>query len=487
MEGLYRSLMTVHGCRTMCSFRHVAYLALVILLASGLISGGIVSGNDYSDIGIGVREEIPGNLPWYPIIVFGDNRPNNSGEVEYNPVTYDMRDEFIVLNPFAVIGVGDHVWNGYVDQIQHFIETFKDVPNVWVVAGNHEWNNKPYIDNSNREGVEYWRRHVAPDLYYKDDIPGWRIVFINLRLGYMDWDTVENWLEENAFKTNRHLMVAFHEPVAPERDASDAIYEVQNKLIPILDSVKPDIVVQGHIHCYHEGRRGPTLYMITGGGGAPKCKRYPFHYVVFLLKPNGDYEYIPVSTTDGKIAVYERKSENDTHLLWKYTILNTKKDIYGHPAWIPIRINIEINGKKYGLVAVYGNSGTEVYLAYNNETGKLYIEYITSSTPLWSSYPPYFYNSTHTWIINKSTSIITLFNPSNSPQTTTTISSEEAGTPETGTETTTTNSQSSENKTITPNSSNGFRITNDQLLLITYGLIGIMIAEVVILYLKKRR
>ncbi len=472
--------------------RHVICLALLILIISGFISGSIVSGGDYSSVGIGTREEIPDNLPWYPVIVFGDNRPDHSGEVEFNPVTYDMRDEFIVLNPFAVIGVGDHVWNGYVDQIQHLMETFKDVPNVWVVAGNHEWNNKPYIDDSNREGVEYWRQHVSPDLYYKDDIPGWRIVFINLRLGYMDWTTVENWLRNDAFKTDRHLIVAFHEPVAPNREASKAIRSVQSKLIPILDSVDPDIVVQGHIHCYDEGYRGPTLYMITGGGGAPKCKRYPYHYVVFVLKPSGDYEYIPVSITDGKIAIYEHTSENYTHLLWKYTVLNTKKDIYGHQAWIPIRINFEINGKEYGLVAIYGNSETEVDLAYNKESGELHIEYTTSNTPLWSSYPPYFYNSTNTWIINGSTATITLINlEKTSPittTTTTTSSNGETTTTSTSPKTTTNNQEDGDKtSTSTSTSNNGFKITNDQLLLITYALLGVMVVEVVILYLKKRR
>ncbi len=314
-----------------------------------------VSATSYEDVGIGKREPIPGNLPWYALVVFGDNRPSQSGEVEYNPVFYHLVDELEVVNPHAVIGTGDHVWNGYVDQIQHFIYTTRNVPNLWVVAGNHEWNNKPYVDSSNYEGVQYWRQHVAPDLYYKDDIPGWRIVFINLRAGYPvneKWSSVESWLRNNAFNTDRELIVVFHEDLHPKRRASKAISQVLDELEPLLDQYRPKIVFQGHIHCYHSGSYGGTLYVITGGGGAPRCNDVPHHYVVLVIKGTG-YTLTPVDVENyneasgyGMLRVIAQRHVGYT----LYRVYNYKRDINGKPVYMPVRITFTYGGETYNIM-----------------------------------------------------------------------------------------------------------------------------------------
>ncbi len=316
----------------------------------------------YEDVGIGTKESIPQNLPWYFITVFGDNRPDESGEVEYNPIFYRIVDEMDFINPFAVIGVGDHVWNGYIDQIQHFIETVEDLPNVWVVAGNHEWNNEPTETSRNYEGVMYWRQHVAPDLYYKDDIPGWRIVFINLRAGYPvdeKWSSVENWLVNQAFNTSRNLIVVFHEPVKPIREASKAIREVQDELIPLLNQYRPKIVLQGHKHCYYDGSYGGTMYIITGGGGAPKCHSKPFHFVVVYLKPSGVYKVLPI---DAETFSYDIERSSSGGRVSVIVTVNNVEDVYGNNLmYIPFRTSITIDGVEYTVL-------THLHKGLNNIT-----------------------------------------------------------------------------------------------------------------------
>jgi hypothetical protein len=360
---------------------------------------GASDGYVYEYVGIGRREEIPGNLPWYPLLVFGDNRPDKSGEVGYNAVTYRMRDEMVSINPFAVIGVGDHVWNGYVDQIIHFIQTFSNVPNVWVVAGNHEWNNEVRITSSNREGVYYWRKHVAPDLYYKDDIPGWRIVFINLREAYIDWTHTYNWLISKALNTDRKLIIVFHEPVYPIRSGSRAIKSVQDKLIPLLNKYHPAIILQGHIHCYYEGYRDGTLYIITGGGGAPKCSKYPYHYLYLILKPDGTYMYRAISTTYGSIIINRKHGSGRISETYYFTIENSKEDIFGKPISIPVRITFTINNTEYGLVfmAQYGVSRINIKYYYENRS--LIIDMDKNKLHN-NMLQPYIYDyNDHVWII----------------------------------------------------------------------------------------
>ena len=499
--GVYK-LIVEHRYRTYI-------VALISIIVAVQLLAPAYTGSSYSDVGIGKREPIPQTLPWYPLAVFGDNRPDRSGEVRYNGVTYVLRDELVTINPFAVIGVGDHVWNGYVDQIQHFIQTFKNVPNLWVVAGNHEWNNKPGVDDSNQEGITYWRQHVAPDLYYKDDIPGWRIVFINLRAGYNDWDSVRNWLVNDAFKTNRHLIVAFHEPVYPRRDASKAISRVQDKLIPLLNQYRPDIVLQGHIHCYDQGTRDGTLYIITGGGGAPKCKRYPYHYITLILKPNGEYwlEPIAVSNSDtgkpkiGDVKVLLSNKTNTTHIVLDYTIYNSKKNIYNEPAPIPLRINFEIKGEEYGIVYVAPYGTSEVEVTYSLNKGILHAE--VKAPKHYDKFPPYIYGiSGSVWVLKNYVADIQLEEPpansetpaENTSTTTTTpltTTQPHEATMPTNTQVTTTTSQSvpssPENTSSSgDNVSRSVGISDEVLMAVAGVLVLIIAVEGVVLYRNKR-
>ncbi len=377
---------------------HVISILLVLLLATTLyIAPENTGSSSYEDIGIGEKEPIPENLPWYYIAVFGDNRPNNSGEVEYNPIFYRIVDEIDFINPYAVLGTGDHVWNGFIDQIQHFIETVSKLPNVWVVAGNHEWNNKPYIDDSNREGVMYWRQHVAPDLYYKDDFPGWRIVFINLRAGYPveeNWPSVKEWLVDNAFNTNRKLIVVFHEPLHPEREASKAISKVQDKLEPLLNQYKPKIVFQGHIHCYGRGTYNGIDYIITGGGGAPKCKRYPYHFVITRFKSNGVYSVIPV---DAETLSYDIDASS-TSSTYTVTIHVYKAvDVDGYRIHPPYRVSIKIGDTVYTVVTHLYKGLNKIRIVDLGDTIKLTIKAYHDSY-----YKTYIYSSEgDLWIVNE--------------------------------------------------------------------------------------
>ncbi len=391
------------------SMKRVINILLVTIILFSLTGTLVNTGYEYSDVGIGRKEYIPKDLPWYPLIVFGDNRPDESGEIYYNQVTYHIRDEIKTINPLAVIGVGDHVWNGYVSQIEYFVDTFKDVPNLWVIAGNHEWNNYPYVCSENREGVEYWRKHVAPDLYYKDDIPGWRIVFLNLRYGYEHWSDMEKWIKNIGFNTDRKLIVVFHEPVYPVQSACDHIKTVQEKLIPILDQYKPAIVLQGHKHCYYEKYRDGTLYIITGGGGAPKCDRYPYHYLYFILKPSGEYVYKPVSASDGSIYVSIKKYNSSSTIEYVFNIVNTKRDIYGDRIdELPVRIKFKINNIEYNLVCMVFQGVSSINVKYYVINHTLDID--LGNVVISREYPPYIYVSgrDEAWIIySKHYTIIT--------------------------------------------------------------------------------
>ena len=288
---------------------------------------------------------IPDNLPWYPLVVFGDNRPDNIYAIEYPQVFYRIVDETKTINPFAVIGTGDHTGAGTRQQIDEFVETMAGLENVWVCLGNHDLH---------ADELSYWEERVAPEYYKVDDIPGWRIVFTNSEEENL---VMLQWATENMLKnTDRELVLVIHRPLYP--DVGHNLWErgsqVFQTILQLIQEYHVRLVLQGHWHGYAAMNQSGTEYVITGGAGAPlyyNPSSVPgavvvtgmYHYLILTLYPNGTYSYKPVYASYGEIAVDRL---NETALV----IHNTKLDLWGNSVEIPIRTNITIYNKTYHIV-----------------------------------------------------------------------------------------------------------------------------------------
>jgi hypothetical protein len=64
---------------------------------------------------------IPQNLPWYPIMIFGDNRPSIIYSNYPPEVFYRVVSEMDAANLLATIGLGEHVGYGYESQYAVFL------------------------------------------------------------------------------------------------------------------------------------------------------------------------------------------------------------------------------------------------------------------------------------------------------------------------------------------------------------------------------
>ncbi len=299
--------------------RAVSVLAvLTVILASSVAAWGLSPANA---AGLGVEEAVPSGLPWYFVAIFGDNRPADTSSTELPRPFHEILEELSVSNPFAVIGTGDHTGEGRRDQIEVFINSVSRLSNVWVVAGNHDY----------RGDRDYWAENVAPDFYYRDDIPGWRIVFLNSEARPADMLSFAN----ATLKTSRHKIVVIHRPLEPYVNHNLGPL-VKNLLKQILEETNVSLVLQGHWHGYAEARVGGIHYVIVGGGGAPLYSYgdYPsvYSYAYLVMFPNGTYTLIPLSL-EGGIRV---DVEGDT-----VVVENTKLDVYGNPATVPVRVRVE--------------------------------------------------------------------------------------------------------------------------------------------------
>lgn len=285
----------------------------------------------------------PNDLPWYFVGVFGDNRPPETTFVEYPSVYYQIISELNVSHPFAVIGTGDHTGRGFKTQIEKFLETTKNLENVFVIMGNHDLNPTTR---------DYWYENVAEGLYYVDIIPGWRFIFVDYYHTEVLWNDALDFLHDAA-STTRNKILVIHRPIEPLLD-HNMPEPVRSELKNLLENYEFKIVLQGHWHGYADVTINDVRYLVVGGGGAPLyshpngLKKYC--YTFLILWPNGSYDVIPVDPLSGSISIHF--TENSVK------ITNTKLDVYGNPTMFPLRV--PLYGKYVVLLAPNGVSYVNV-------------------------------------------------------------------------------------------------------------------------------
>ncbi len=318
------------------------------------------------------REPIPKDLPWYPLIVFGDNRPRDTSSTYYSSIFYTIIREAKTINPVAVIGTGDHTGRGTRRQIDRFVETMEGLSNVWVCLGNHDLKSGE---------KQYWVSRVAPEFYRVDSITGWSIVFIN---SDAHANTIKRKLRELMIYNNVSYIIVVHRPLYP--NVGHNIYSDKRRAIEeYISRYNVKLVLQGHWHSFASMVRNGVEYIITGGAGAPLYEEpssvsgavivNKYHYLVLILYPNGTYTYNVVDPSRGSIAV-EKLNETT----WR--IVNTKRDVWGNPITIPVRIKVEIDNKTYYVVVMTPPS-KPVIVGYSISSGKPVFHVNTSN---WYSY-----------------------------------------------------------------------------------------------------
>jgi hypothetical protein len=293
---------------------------------------------------------IPDTLPWYPIIVFGDNRPENTSDWRLPSIFYEIIDEINEINPIAVIGTGDHVGIGYEYQYQELYRVFNEtsLENIWMAIGNHD------VDSP--DGLNNWLKYIGPEYYYVDDIPGWRIAVVNSETRiWSSWKNQVLVMYENL--SNRSMVFVFHRPVYPSVEHNMRSDYARTLLNIFKEKGYPKIVLQGHWHGWGYQVVDNTTWIVTGGAGAPlytysvpqpengEVVLGRHHYVVLILYPNQTFEFYPVLAGYGSVSVVRLNSTT-------YIVRNTKLDIHGDPVEMPVRIKYHVYGYELDTVLI---------------------------------------------------------------------------------------------------------------------------------------
>ncbi|MGC9180982.1 metallophosphoesterase family protein [Thermogladius sp.] len=314
---------------------------------------------------------LPQNLPYYVLVVWGDNRPSyTSGpySLVYPTVFVDILNEVSGIYPQAVIGGGDFVSFGTLDQYKAFYNLLSQarIDNFIPVIGNHDVAYGP-------DSWSYYAAYVGNTTVVFDDIPGWRIASLNAEGSLSDL-----YYGLNATLSglgNRSLILAYHRPIYPyvghnmqdeEPDKASAILNFVSSL-----TFPPRIVLQSHWHGYAENATPSTLWLVTGGGGAPLygcssanatfCSS-TYNYVVLVLYPTGEYSYIPLKAGPGSGNVTVRVADSTS-----FVVNNTKLDVYGNYREVPVRL-VWTAGSRVLYLVGFAPANSLSYAAYDESS-----------------------------------------------------------------------------------------------------------------------
>ena len=290
------------------------------------------------------RTPIPQGLPWYFVVAFGDNRPKNTESTGFPKTFLEIVNETRKLDPYAVIGTGDHVGAGRRSQYEELWRVLSGLPNVWLTPGNH--------DLLQANSADLWRQYVGglEQVHY---LPGWNIVLVNTYVKRPADLKAQLDRAGEALRYNNTIL-ATHYPWKPwlghnlqQRPGGKTMARMLEDWV---ESHHVKIVLEGHWHGYAEKRSNGTLYIVTGGGGAPGYTAPPDtdadyargglpHYLVIILRPDGEYRVLPVYVGKGKVVVEKLEP-------WEARIYQDKYLVNRTPADLPVRVGLERNGTR---------------------------------------------------------------------------------------------------------------------------------------------
>lgn len=287
--------------------------------------------------------QIPKDTDWYFLVVFGDNRPENPEQTELPSTFYLILNETRALNPHAIIGTGDHVGTGSEAQYIELWKALNSFQNVLLVPGNH--------DLLTSRSDQKWIKYVGPRYWCWEEIPNWSVV------GVDTYDKSPSRFQKEVNYTfskckNHNIILVTHYPIEPNVgyniNTAPNGYIKKRILLNLIEKYNIKLVLQGHWHGYAQKKTEKTLFVITGGAGAPPYnlrttrpdadyyRTYLEHYIVIILNSNGEYELLPIYLNKGKIIIEKPNS-------WEAHIYQDKYLLNGSPANLPVRLSLSRN------------------------------------------------------------------------------------------------------------------------------------------------
>jgi 3',5'-cyclic AMP phosphodiesterase CpdA len=206
------------------------------------------------------------------------------GDSRDNPAVYER-----VLNSVAASGAlflvhtGDLVNQGTESQWREFEQTMAGfaLP-FYPVPGNH--------DGLAGKLEGYLAHSGALAAHYSLDYGQVHLALADSHNGGVNAEELD-WLRQDLSATSQpvKIVVLHHPPFDPDGTTHIMAYGNEG-FLSLMKELGVNYVFAGHIHAFAQAERNGTLYVYTGGGGAPLYHEHPqafYHYLLVTVETDG--------------------------------------------------------------------------------------------------------------------------------------------------------------------------------------------------------
>lgn len=200
-------------------------------------------------------------------LLWGDSGTGNEAQMKIADLLNKEKADFAVH-------VGDVSQSDGSEYDEIFFKPYKNIVNkmnIYTCIGNHDvyydeaktYLGDFYLPSNNSEKTErYYSFRWGKSYFIVIDSN------IDYQPGSAQYQFIENALLSEKCQSVDWVFVSFHHPPYCELwDAYDGETSVREYLLPLFESHKVDMVLNGHTHGYEKGRLNDVYYIISGGGG----------------------------------------------------------------------------------------------------------------------------------------------------------------------------------------------------------------------------
>ncbi len=195
----------------------------------------------------------------FSFVVFGDNQ---DGEETFSRLIDKVNKEEGIV--FAV-NTGDFVLNGTEPEYTAYIKKIARLKvKTYNVPGNHDMQKHGYL---------FYKKYFGPS-YYAFDYKNAHFVILDNAFKESFTARQFAWLKDDlASAKKEHIFVFMHRPTFDPTEIYAGYImsgrKTVEEVMALFKRNKVDYVFAGHIHGYAKAEREGTVYIVTGGAGAP--------------------------------------------------------------------------------------------------------------------------------------------------------------------------------------------------------------------------
>ncbi len=226
----------------------------------------------------------PADKPIFRFVAYGDTRGHSADD-------HDMHIQKAIVagaldaKPALILQTGDLVFDSSIPQLWDQFDSFMEpiwsahIP-YYPARGNHDdVGTSMYLAFMKKHIVHTWNGHPRTGnlLNYVVDKSPLRFIAIDTEVSAAPGSSQYKWIERQlagADKKGLEPVPMFHIAIhSIGSHGSNA--QKQGELQPLFEKYHVPLVFQGHDHIYYRTRRHGTVYVVTGGGGAPLYDLHP--------------------------------------------------------------------------------------------------------------------------------------------------------------------------------------------------------------------